>query len=78
MQETDIEIQALIERYKHLEKFVSERIHNIFADSGLMLHVTHRIKTIDSIKGKLERKPDRYSSFYEIYDILGFRVICYM
>lgn len=78
MKETDIEIQALIERYKHLEKFVSERLHNIFADSGLMIHVTHRIKTPDSIKGKLDRKPNEYSSIYEIYDILGFRVICYM
>lgn len=78
MQETDIEIQALIERYKHLEKFVSERIHNVFANSGLMIHITHRIKTIDSIKGKLERKPNIYSNIYEINDILGFRVICYI
>ena len=78
MHETDEEIQELLERYKNLENAVNERMKQIFSGKLSLIHVTHRIKTIDSIKGKLERKPDLYSSIYDIYDILGFRVICYI
>ena len=78
MHETDSEIQDLLERYRNLESIVNERMNQIFSDKLSLIHVTHRIKTPDSIKGKLERKPDLYSSIYDIYDILGFRVICYI
>ncbi|MCR5356651.1 MAG: hypothetical protein K6E63_04525 [Lachnospiraceae bacterium] len=77
--ETDEEIQALIDRYTALESIVDERMHRILIKDGnpLML-ITHRIKTMDSIKEKLKRKQDHYSSVYEMRDILGFRVICYL
>ena len=77
MQGKDIEIQALIDRYKHLESIVDELLRKVLVNNVSLIHITHRIKTIDSIKGKLERKPEQYSSPDEIYDILGFRVICY-
>ena len=38
-----------------------------------LVHVMHRIKTIDSIKRQLARKAD----YYEICDKLGFRIIYY-
>ena len=78
MHETDNEIQDLIARYKKLENIVAKQMEQIFSGKLSLLHITHRVKTIDSIKGKLERKPDLYSSIYDIYDILGFRVICYI
>ena len=78
MHETDSEIQDLLARYRNLESLVNERMNQIFSDKLSLIHVTHRIKTLDSIKGKLERKPDLYSNVYDIYDILGFRVICYI
>ena len=77
MNEKNVEIQALIERYKTLEDIADELLHKTLLNDVSLIHITHRIKTIDSIRGKLERKPDLYSSPYEIYDILGFRVICY-
>ncbi|MBR1478086.1 MAG: hypothetical protein IJ608_09030 [Lachnospiraceae bacterium] len=76
--ESDREINELIEKYRKLEDIVDEKLHNILsADGNSLLHITHRIKTLYSIKGKLERKPDLYSSIYDMRDILGFRVICY-
>lgn len=77
MQEQDTKIETLIEKYMQLEGLVNERLHEILSDNVSLMHITHRIKTIDSVKGKLERKPDLYSSPDDIYDILGFRVICY-
>lgn len=76
MNETDSEIQALIAKYKRLEVLVNERMEKIFANTRL-IHIHHRVKTIKSIKGKLERK-EQYSRVQELNDILGFRIICYL
>ena len=73
----DDEIQSLIEKYRRIETIVDEKLHQIFGNGVSLIHITHRIKTADSIKGKLERKPDLYARPSDIYDILGFRVICY-
>ena len=77
MKEKDNEIQDLIENYKRIENIVEERLYQILFNNLSLGHIMHRVKTIDSVKGKLARKPDLYSSPYEIYDILGFRIICY-
>lgn len=42
-----------------------------------ILSVEHRVKAEDSLKGKLERKGDRYTGLADLTDILGARVICY-
>ncbi len=76
MHATDDEIQELLERYKNLESPVNERMSHIFSGKLSLIHITHRVKTAASIKEKLERK--LYSSIYDIHDILGFRVICYI
>ncbi len=78
MHEDNNEIQALIAKFKDLERVAAERMNQIFSDKVSLIHITHRVKTIESVKGKLERKPYLYSSIYDIYDILGFRVICYL
>ena len=77
MKEKDNKIQVLIEKYEDIEDIIDEQLHKILLNNLSLVHVMHRIKTIDSIKGKLVRKPDLYSTPYEIYDILGFRIICY-
>ncbi len=41
------------------------------------MQVTHRIKATESIAGKLERRPDKYTSADQLMDILGIRIICY-
>ena len=75
---TDNEILALIEKYKRLEIIVEEKMNQTLApESDSLMFVTHRVKTMDSIKGKLKRKQDRYTDIHDMRDILGFRVICY-
>ena len=57
---------------------VDDRLHQmLFGDDNPMIMITHRIKTVDSIKGKLERKSDYYKDIHDLRDILGFRVICH-
>ena len=41
------------------------------------LAVEHRVKKEDSLKGKLERKSDKYRFLEDLTDILGLRVICF-
>ena len=75
----DREIEELIEKYRALEPVMEERLNDTLRELGgsVIYGITHRIKTVKSIKGKLDRKPDRYHSADELRDILGFRVICY-
>ena len=78
MQYTEQEIQDLIALYQQLEPIVLTCLENALSkQEGILYHITHRIKTPDSIRGKLERKPDEYPDLYSIRDILGFRIICY-
>ncbi len=77
--ETDDDIRALIDRYRILEGIVDERMRKaLMADDNPRILITHRIKTMDSIKEKMKRKQGHYSSVNELRDILGFRVICYL
>ena len=41
------------------------------------LAVEHRVKTEESLLGKLERKSDKYRFLEDLTDILGIRVICF-
>ena len=75
--ETDEEIQALRNRYEQMETLVEKRLQQIQMPEDSMIHITHRIKTMASIKEKMQRKQDQYQSVYDMRDILGFRVICY-
>ena len=47
--------------------------HNFFT-----MEVSHRIKTVDSLADKLRRKSGKYSSIYDITDLCGARIICYL
>ena len=42
-----------------------------------VLGIEHRVKSEKSLAGKLERNGDWYSSFEDLTDILGARVICF-
>ena len=72
------EYDKLLERYERLEKLVDERLKKVLdTDNNPLIQITHRIKTKESIEGKLKRKPDHYKSVDDLYDVLGVRVICY-
>ena len=72
-------VREVIGKYEALAPMAEERLQQVVRSTGhsMMYEVTHRIKTAESIRGKLEHKPDKYSSITDLRDILGFRVICY-
>ena len=79
MNKRNRELSEIIGKYEALAPIVEERLEKVLCDKNrpMMYQVTHRIKTVESIKGKLERKPEKYTEISDLRDILGFRIICY-
>ena len=72
------EYRALLPKYEQLEALVLEKIRTCVREHHFfVMDVAHRIKAEDSLRGKLERFRDRFSSVQDFTDILGLRVICY-
>ena len=77
--------RLILEEYrKQREDFVllGDTVHTILEDlcsSAGIRHfgIEHRVKTEKSLAGKLERSSGWYSSFDELTDVLGLRIICY-
>ena len=62
--------------YCKLETCVASIINEIIHDLGIeVLGFEHRVKTEDSLVGKLYRKGDTYRDLYDITDLLGVRII---
>lgn len=61
-----------------LGDIVHEMLRDIVKQTGMeVLGIEHRVKTENSLAGKLERNGDWYQCFDDLTDILGARVICY-
>ena len=77
--------RLILEDYrKQRDDFVKlgDVVHNILDDivnsMGIaVLGIEHRVKAEKSLAGKLERNGDWYSTFDDLTDILGARVICF-
>lgn len=54
--------------YDILERAVRE--HNLF-----VLDISHRVKGVESLRGKFDRKMGKYKKLSEITDLVGFRII---
>ena len=75
---SDLRILERIDKYKRLEDIVEERLKKAISyDERTLIHVSHRIKTTKSIKEKLRDRHDEFPDLASLYDLLGFRVICY-
>ncbi len=72
------EYNSLIDDYKNMEQIVVHLLdEKLKAGDIRPMQIAHRIKTPESVMGKLSRKPDKYPSVRSIHDILGIRIICY-
>lgn len=55
---------------------VRSLVEEVLADGKVKLHsVTHRVKTEESARAKIEGSPDKYGRFSDLHDLLGVRVI---
>ncbi len=72
------EYDELLPQYLRLEEIAAEIVERSAGDrnNGIM-QVVHRIKTKESVQGKIRKKPEKYASLLNMTDILGFRIICY-
>lgn len=66
------------EKYLELDKIIIEKImHIIQVEHLFVMDVAHRVKEVESLKGKLLRKQGKYNSLSQITDLCGVRIICY-
>ena len=72
------EYDALLPIYRRLERIVEISLQNIIDNNGLTVTaVSARVKSRESLAGKLALKGDKYHSLGDITDILGARVITF-
>lgn len=72
------EYESRKEEFCRLEDYVVQKIRDILkADHIMIMALEHRVKTLDSLTGKLEKKDGKYHKLGDITDILGIRIICY-
>lgn len=64
--------------YVTLGEVVHEQLRKLLKDAGItVLGIEHRVKTEDSLAGKLARNGDYYQKLSDLMDLLGARIICY-
>ena len=84
-QELDPHAQELLAQYRsHLPVYtqmaevIPERLKGFFAEAGFVVAaVEHRVKTEESLAGKLKLKGGKYRDIFDITDIVGIRVISF-
>ena len=85
VQELDFHAQDLIAQYNSLlpvytqmADAIPEKLEEFFAEAGIIVAaVEHRVKTEESLAGKLRRKGGKYRDIFDITDLVGIRVITF-
>lgn len=81
----DLKCQMMLEEFEQLqpslqkiEEIVSKTIKQCIKEANLFVDgVASRIKTQESLVGKLEKKGHKYNSLYDLTDLVGARVITF-
>ena len=81
----DPHCEALLQQYRELQPKLEQMaqkaydlLHNALSEQGIYVTAfEYRVKTEQSLIGKLERKGLKYKSIYDITDLVGLRVITF-
>lgn len=84
-QNLDPHSQELLQQYRDLlpvytqmAEQIPAKLKDFFAEAGIIVSsVEHRVKTEDSLAGKLKLKGGKYADIYDITDLVGIRVITF-
>lgn len=72
------EYRANLDLYREMATMLPQQLNRIFREASIVVAaIEQRVKSEESLKGKLELKGDKYESIYDITDIVGVRVISF-
>ena len=77
-QELLAQYRSLLPVYTKMAEVIPERLKEFFAEAGFIVAaVEHRVKTEESLAGKLKLKGGKYRDLFDITDVVGIRVITF-
>ena len=77
-QELLAQYDSLLPVYSRMADAIPEKLKDFFAEAGIIVAaVEHRVKTRDSLAGKLRLKGGKYHDIFDITDLVGIRVITF-
>ena len=77
-QELLSQYRALLPVYTQMADIIPQKLKAIFDEAGIIVAaVEHRVKTEESLTGKLKLKGGKYSTIHDITDLVGIRVITF-
>ena len=85
MQTLDPHSEELLQQYRELlpvytkmAEVIPERLRGFFEEAGfLVAAIERRVKTEESLAGKLQKKGGKYKDIFDITDLVGIRVITF-
>ena len=70
--------RSMLPIYTEMAEVIPDKLQEFFSKSGIIVaSLEHRVKTEDSLAGKLKLKGGKYRDIFDVTDIVGLRVITF-